>query len=1231
MKLLLFIAGLVITCGIHTGRAEDTGTLRRSFVAPPLSSAPQTWWHWSGGNISKEGITADLEAMRRIGIGGATIVQLDSGMPAGGPVKILSPEWHGLVQHAFRESQRLGLQIGIENCMGWSSSGGPWVTPEYSMMFVVSSEKQVKGPAAISETLPQPETRMGFYRDIAILAFPTPSTEKIERADVSPKVTSSDAELDTREIVKEYPNGTSYLALPTPQKPQYIQFEFPQPFEARTIAIAFGGPDEIVNEQRDSVRGTVETSDDGHSFRKVRDFDYQSGVYGPVLGLQRFSIPPTTAKYFRITFGKAKKGWLRIKRTDAITVKKIAIEAAPAIDQYRTKANFVGTSGSFPSAASTAFPPEMVVPKNRILNLSSKVDSSGKLTWDVPEGDWTILRMGYTTTESKNRPTPPEATGLECDKLSRTAMEVYWDGLMAKIIKESGPLAGKAFNHTLIDSFEAGSQNWTPAFPEEFRKLTGYDILTYLPTLTGRIVGNLEESERFLWDYRRTIAELFAANYYGGMAALAHKSGLTLQVEPAGSPFDYILSGRYVDMPMTEFWVPNVASPELRSIASISHVYGHVRTAAEAFTGSAFTSRWKQAPEQFKAIGDAAFAYGINHFVFHRYAHQPWLNRYPGISAGSWGANIERTNTWWEQGRAWVTYLTRCQTLLQSGLHVADVLSFGGEGTPFAYSDANIPGYYADSCNADVILNRLSAKDGKLVLPDGMSYRLLVLSKETTMTPPLLRKIKKLVADGATIIGKRPAKSPSLTNYPQCDNEVGQLAAELWDSGKIKDIPVEKALNDLSIQPDFHSNGFTAIHRTTEDAEIYFVVNSSDAYSEQECTFRVDGRCPELWNPVTGKIQKAAAYSQKNGLTQLTLRLEPYDAVFVVFPKNAKSDGDHVVQFARIATGAASPRLEILHATYESAAAPGMAPVDVTGKISGLVQNGKLSFTVSNALIGSDPFPGQAKTMNINYKLDGQPFSSSFGEGSFVAIPNPVPQTPFPDARLTYGDQGQLLLEAWQKGTFQYETASGKKATLNVEADAPTLPIDAAWKVRFQANRGAPPEITLDQLIPWNQHLDTGVKYFSGTGTYSKTFTVPADFIKKNRRYYLDLGKVAVLAEAQLNGHDLGILWKRPFIADITSYLKPGTNELTVAVTNLWVNRLIGDEQLPKDLEWKKTPDGGADWPDWVKEGKPSPTGRVGFNTWFWAPFKKNDPLVDSGLIGPVTIRSSVEVPVAVR
>ena len=1087
---------LLMVCSLG-GAAVAAEDLQKAFVTPPDAARPWVYWFWLNQNITREGITADLEAMKRVGIGGVLIMEVDQGAPVG-PVPFAGPKWRELFNYVCSEASRLGLEVNMNNDAGWCGSGGPWITPELSQQKLTWSETAVAGPRSFDDTLAEPPKVAGYYRDVAVLAFPTPQG-KLRIKDIQGKAA-------------------------------FVRQEFPP--------------------------------------------------------------PPAT----------------------------------------------------FPTV-----PAEQTIPTGKVLDLTAQFQK-GRLAWQVPEGDWTVLRIGHTTTGNNNAPAPASGRGLECDKLSAAAADAAFAGLMGKLVSDVGPLAGKTLVSTHIDSWEVGSQNWTPRFREEFQKRRGYDPLPLLPIVTGRVVDSLGCSERFLWDVRQTVSDLLVENYAGRFRELANKHGLRLSIEAYdGCPCDDVAYAGRCDEPMAEFWsTGNGTAYSCVEMSAAAHVYGKRILGAEAFTATD-AEKWRLHPATIKILGDWAFCEGINRFVFHRYAMQPWLDRKPGMSMGPWGLHYERTETWWEQSKPWHEYLARCQFLLQQGLFVADLCYLQPEGSPRRFDPPpagrqgdtpDRPGYNFDGCSAEALLTRLSVRDGRIELPDGMSYRALVLPASQTITPRLLAGVAKLVEAGATVIGSPPLASPSLADYPQCDEQVRKLAEKLWGDCDGKQViehrlgqgrvvwgkTPEQVLAAAGVPPDFACGGqsapFRYIHRRLDDGtEFYFVANKTDAAKEAVCTLRVQGKRPELWWPETGLIEPAARYVQRRGVTRIPLRLEPAESVFVVFRAEPSKPLDPVVSLTcngKPVQPIVGPRQAIVirKARYGILDDP-QRTRDVCAKLQALVDGGGVAFQVADMAAGDDPALNVVKTLEVDYTLDGLPRHATGRDPDMLQLAG----TPAAEhtAELRRTAQGQLVLEAWKPGRYELRTRWGRTLLADVQPPAKPQPIAGPWELQLPAQAGTPQKLTLEKLISWSEHPDTALKYFSGTATYRTTFRLPGVQNPKSA-IYLDLGDVQIMADVKLNGHPLGLLWKPPYRVEVTAAIQPGENTLEVQVTNLWINRMIGDEQLPEDSDRNANGTLRA-WPKWLAEDKPSPTGRQTFTSWrLW---KKDSPLVASGLLGPVTLQTS--------
>ncbi|HKJ91328.1 MAG TPA: glycosyl hydrolase, partial [Oceanipulchritudo sp.] len=557
-----------------------------------------------------------------------------------------------------------------------------------------------------------------------------------------------------------------------------------------------------------------------------------------------------------------------------------------------------------------------------VVDLTSKMNAGGLLSWEAPPGRWEVLRIGHTSKGKMNHPAPEPGLGLESDKLSQEATEVHFEAMMGELIADAGPLAGKVLTCTHVDSWEVHGQNWTAGFREAFRKLRGYDPLKYLPAELGTTVDSPEITERFRWDFSMTVNDLLLENYASHLRRLANKNGLKFSVEAfdTNPSIDQAYAAR-TDMPMGEFWTHGGGMEWSKEMASTSHLYGKPITAAEAFTSLPREANWKNHPYSLKVLGDAAFCEGINRMVFHCFTHQPLLDRAPGMTMGPFGLHNDRMQTWWEDSKAWNDYLARCQYLLQKGLFVADVFYLDVEVSPrrAAYGKelqpAMPPGYDYDIGPAEV-LSRMTVKDGRIVLPDGMSYRMLVLPPTEKMTPETLGRVRDLARAGAVIVApSRPSQSPSLKDYPACDRKVERIARELlgdegipagskivereFGAGRVfltKNLAT--ALETLKVKPDVEFAGVTPrgpirwIHRKVDDAEIYFIANQKKREVRFEGVFRVGDLRPELWQPETGLIRTLPDYRNDANRVRLPLRLGPAESVFIVFRESAGRRSD---------------------------------------------------------------------------------------------------------------------------------------------------------------------------------------------------------------------------------------------------------------------------------------------------------------------------------------------------
>jgi len=779
----LLFAPLAAAAGLDEGFVNPTGTAR-----------PMVWWHWMDGNVTREGITLDLESMQRVGLGGASIFTLGPivAPPTTGLAKVeyQSPEWVELVGHAGREAKRLDLDLGTMACAGWATSGGTWVKPEQAMRKLVWSETPFTGPGRFTGRLAQPPDTYGpfqdlemqhgrkplgdgrHYEDTAVLAVRQPEIAW-RMADAKPVITSS-ANIQDLSAICDGRLATR-VTIPKGDGTAWVRFAFAQPFTCQGVVSWVGLPK--------GAEAVLEASDDGTTFCSLGGvLQWSSERPAQDGALPRYShAKPATARHFRITVAKLKADWL---------IGELLLNGEAWLNSWPR--SWTGGTHPLPTDDRPAG-----IPVDDVIDLTARMKPDGSLDWEAPPGRWLVLRFGHSPTGHTNNRPPPLAEGLECDKLSREAVLAYFDGFLAPLVGHAGTLAQLGFRHLLMDSWECDSQSWTPAMREEFRRRRGYDPAPWMPVLSGRVVGSVARSERFLCDFRRTIGDLLVENYYALAHEMARRQGLTFMSEApglCGATVDAMRCKGVIDVPMGEFWSRPVKDNlrcvmDCRDAASGAHVHGKRIVAAEAFTDG--TGRlWHSHPFQLKALGDYFFCQGINRFVFHSYPHQPFADQRPGMSMWTIGTFLGRTDTWWETGgKAWIGYLSRCQHLLQQGRPVRDIAILVGETLPSgAIASSGIDkairslpsGYDYDLINADALLTRIALRGGRATLPDGSGYRVLVIPDAAVMSPEIAAKVRDLVAGGVAVVGAKPAIAPTLTDYPACDEQVRRIADEVW-------------------------------------------------------------------------------------------------------------------------------------------------------------------------------------------------------------------------------------------------------------------------------------------------------------------------------------------------------------------------------------------------------------------------------------------------------------------
>ncbi len=1089
----------------------------QSFQSPPNGARPRVWWHWMNGNISEEGIKLDLDWMHRVGLGGVTIFEGAINTPQVVPERLIymTPAWKHAFNYAVTTARSYGMEVAIASSPGWSETGGPWVPASQGMKKMVWSATRIEGGKPFSGILPHPPEVSGtfqnfpfdgvrtadgqfirppqFYTEVAVIAYKIPDGDK-PQSELNPRITSSSGDANAAALSD---GDVSTVALDLPAQ-AWVQFDYghPQTIQAVTLA-ALNDAISVFDHDSDAIPPDIESSDDGDHFRKIADIPFSSVVENTA------SFDAVTARYFRVVFPAQPAG----VRAHAHRITELALASGARVNEFEKRAGYANAR-NFYAITDPHVAPAFIVAQKDVIDLAGKMKPDGTLDWTPPAGNWMVLRIGSSLTGHENGPAPAEATGLEVDKLNRDAVKNYVDGYLKMYADTvgAGRMGKDGISFMLTDSIEVGPQNWTDNMLSDFERLRGYDARPWLPALTGVLIKSVADTDRFLWDFRRTIGQLLAENHYGEIADDLHAHGMgyygeALEFHRPSLGDDMEMRSK-TDVPMGAMWTwagspgPDVDYlADLRGAASVAHIYGQNLVGTESMTSRG--PAWSFSPGSLKKVADLEFALGVNRFEIHESTHQPVADMAPGLTLGPFGLWFNRNQTWANEAGPWVDYLARCSYLLQQGHFYADVAYFYGEEGPLTAVFGWKPmqdapdGYAFDFVNSDVLLHHMSFQNGRLVTPGGTSYRIFYLGgRSQRMTLPVLRQLRDFVAQGAVIVGNKPTDSPSLADD---EAEFHKIADQLWGKtaetgqsvhkfgkGRVySGMTADEALATLNEAPDFQytkpeaDTALLFVHRKLADGDLYFIDNRNDRAESVEATFRVEGKAPELWDAATGEAQPAS-YRIADGRTTVPLRLDPWGTVFVVFRKPATSPS--------------------------------------------------------------------------------------------VQLPELV-ETALPHAE-------SELNRGWNV-TFP-----------------PTLggPVNLIASPEYS---NAPQSIRFERLASWSENANAGVKYFSGTATYLRAIQIPASALKPGEHLWLDLGDVKDVAEVSVNGQDLGILWKTPYRVDVTAALRPGNNAFRVKVTNLWVNRMIGDQQ-----PWSLKKYTFADF----------------------TPYKADSPLLPSGLLGPVRL-----------
>lgn len=896
--------------------SAQTDPLLNGFQNPPRAARPHVWWHWMNGNVTKDGINKDLHWMKRVGIGGVHIfdAKLSTPVIVKKRVTFMSDDWKDCYRFAVDKIDSLGMDAVMTTAPGWSNTGGPWVEPSDAMKKLVWRDTLVEGGRTIKLVLPKPYKVNGnfqnipgkgtvirnkqYYGDIAVMAV-RQSDADLRLRKMLLGVKSSSGNLTLKQLTDGDLVRTDSLRPGGKDSTLWVEYDFSRPVSIRSLSIADGQLFDQYRWKRPSEQKWLETSDDGIIFHKV--FDIPNGS----CALNTISFPEVKARCFRVVYKKGKK---------PIPLTELILYAETKVNHAEEKAGF-GTPTDLRNYPTLDV--KGVDPEADIVDLTQFTNDKGRLTWLAPKGLWRIYRFGFSLTGKANHPAPAEATGLEADKLDSAAMHRYLDQYFARMDSFMQGRIGKAMTSLLMDSYEAGIANWTPRMRQEFRARRGYDLWKWLPALAGVVMKDGTTTDKFLFDYRRTISDLTEQNLFQTVAEEARKRGLTSYIEGHETCRVLETDGMSIKgkatYPMGAMWaieqimgyrgVDYGKEADTHETASVAHIFGQNIAAAESMTsngkdgkGLAY-SLWSGC---LKPVADLEFANGINRIVIHCSDHQPDDTHIPGMSLGIYGQWFHRHETWAEYAKPWIDYLARSSYMLQQGQYVADVAYYYGDDANatslFSGSTPAVPYNYSfDYLSTPVLMKAMKCEHGQLVAPSGIRYRLLALDANTRrMDLQTLQRIGQWIKDGLNVCGAKPTTTESMTDD---DQAFRTLADELW-SGKYSNVhtgTIGDALKAIGVQPDFDCDVLDSVrfvHRTinpsiSEDAtsgktEIYWVDNRSFTPRTIQARFRVTGLKPERWDPETGAVS-SLGYEQQNGSTLVPLHMQGGEACFVVF------------------------------------------------------------------------------------------------------------------------------------------------------------------------------------------------------------------------------------------------------------------------------------------------------------------------------------------------------------